>query len=94
MPIGIRRYKSLKVGERVFSVGSPRGLENTLGEGLISGLGTSNNVELIQTTAPISSGYSGGGLFDENGNLVGITTFRIKNSESLNFAISVDSFLR
>jgi S1-C subfamily serine protease len=48
----------------------------------------------VQTTAAISGGSSGGGLFDEKGNLIGITTFRIRDAESLNFAISIDEYLR
>ncbi len=88
----IRSFNGLRIGERVFSVGSPRGLENTFGEGLISGLRKSKNRRLIQTTAPISPGSSGGALFDAFGKLIGITTFRLKDSESLNFAIAVDEY--
>ena len=89
----LRHHDELKVGERVFTVGSPNGLENTLGEGLLSGKRTLKNRDYLQTSAPISPGSSGGGLFDASGNLIGITTFIIKEAQNLNFAIPVAPFL-
>jgi S1-C subfamily serine protease len=91
---GFRKYQDLKIGETVYSVGSPQGLENTLGIGIVSGKRNLDKVQLIQTTAQISQGSSGGGLFDHFGNLVGITTFRVKESEGLNFAIAIDNFTK
>jgi len=79
----------LRVGQRVYAIGAPRGLELTLSDGLISGLrqGADGSLQLIQTTAPVSPGSSGGGLFDQDGRLVGITTFILKESQNLNFAV-------
>jgi S1-C subfamily serine protease len=91
---GMRRYTDLKVGESVYTIGSPRGLESSLGQGIISGLRALERQHLVQTTAQISPGSSGGGLFDQSGNLVGITTFRLKESGGLNFAIAVDNYFR
>jgi len=88
----LRRYDSLEVGERVYTVGSPSGLQNTLGEGVVSGLRVDEDVRYVQTTAPISPGSSGGGLFDAAGNLVGITTFLLEDAQNLNFAIAVEEF--
>lgn len=91
---GVRAASQLKVGERVYTVGSPMGIESTLGEGIVSGLHQVKDITLVQTTAQVSPGSSGGGLFDTRGNLVGITTFKIKgeHSESLNFAIPASGF--
>ena len=89
---GVRPSAGLKIGERVYAVGSPRGLELTMSEGIISGLRIIRKSRYIQTTAPISHGSSGGGLFDEGGNLIGITTFAIKKSQSLNFALAADEY--
>lgn len=75
------------IGDRVFAIGSPLGLNNSITDGIVSGLRNFNGVKLIQTSAAISKGNSGGGLFDGNGNLIGITTFKIKDGENLNFAI-------
>jgi S1-C subfamily serine protease len=91
---GIRQFSSLKVGERVYSVGAPSGLERTLGEGIISGLRSSKKDRFVQTTAPISPGSSGGGLFDSSGNLIGVTTFLVKEAQSINFAIAAEDFWR
>jgi hypothetical protein len=89
---GLRKYDNLAIGETVYSVGSPKGLENTLGQGIISGKRELSELKLIQTTAQISKGSSGGGLFDRFGNLIGITTFKMADSEGLNFAIAIDNF--
>jgi S1-C subfamily serine protease len=89
---GIRRYNDLKVGEQVYTVGSPSGLENTIGEGLLSGLRYDDDNRYIQTSAPISPGSSGGGLFDSMGNLLGITTLYFEGSQNLNFAIPAQDF--
>ncbi|MBI3484410.1 MAG: trypsin-like peptidase domain-containing protein [Acidobacteria bacterium] len=77
------------VGERVYAVGAPQGLELTLSDGLISGL----RGGLIQTTAAISKGSSGGGLFDDAGRLVGITSFYFAKGQQLNFAIRAENIL-
>jgi TPR repeat protein len=87
-----RRYGDLRVGERVYAIGSPKGLENTLSEGIISGLRTVDGIRYIQITAPITNGSSGGGLFDERGRLIGITTLGAKTG-NLNFAVTVDEAL-
>lgn len=79
----------LVVGDKVFAVGSPIGMANSLSEGIVSGLRIRQNVSLIQTTAPISRGSSGGGLFDAQGNLVGITTFKLIAGENINFAVDL-----
>lgn len=79
-------------GQRVFALGNPQGLELTLSDGLISALRKSDSgrLVLIQTTAPISQGSSGGGLFDENGRLIGITTLLFAEGQNLNFAIPIN----
>ncbi|MBK6743466.1 MAG: TonB family protein [Hydrogenophilales bacterium] len=85
-PAVIGNTTKLRIGERVFAVGAPEGLELTFSEGLVSGI----RDMLIQTSAPISSGSSGGGLFDTNGRLLGLTTLMHKRGQNLNFAIPVD----
>ncbi len=88
-PVALRASGELMVGERVFAVGSPQGLELTLSEGLVSGLRPHQGRVLVQTSAPISPGSSGGGLFDEQGRLVGITTFQFQG-QNLNFALPTE----
>jgi tetratricopeptide (TPR) repeat protein len=71
----------------VYAIGSPEGLELTFSEGVISALRDTEGVRMVQTSAAISPGSSGGGLFDAQGNLVGVTTFYLKEGQSLNFAL-------
>ncbi|MBS7806043.1 serine protease [Variovorax sp. PCZ-1] len=88
--VGIVSVDTLKVGQKAFAIGNPRGLEVTLSDGLVSGLRRSDDgktIEFVQTTAPISPGSSGGGLFDNQGRLIGITTLIRRDSQNLNFAV-------
>ena len=78
---------SISPGTRVFAIGSPRGLELSISEGLVSAIREFKGSYLIQTSAPISGGSSGGGLFNDNGELVGITTFGMRDGQNLNFAL-------
>lgn len=89
-PVKIGSTKSLKVGTRVFAVGAPKGLELSLSEGIVSSLREIEGGQYIQTTAPISPGSSGGGLFDEDGKLLGLTTFYLADGQNLNFAVPVE----
>jgi len=89
-----RPSRTLKVGERVYAIGAPRGLEQTLTEGLVSGLPSAAGQTLVQTSAAISGGSSGGGLFDHRGSLIGITAMYLRESQNLNFAIPADSVER
>jgi S1-C subfamily serine protease len=86
-PVEVRPSSKLATGEHVYAIGSPEGLELTFSEGVISALRETEGVHMIQTSAPISPGSSGGGLFDAHGNLVGITSFQLREGQSLNFAI-------
>ncbi len=89
---GVRRVDDLKVGETVYSVGTPNGLERSFNQGLISGLRQWEGVRIVQNTAPIWFGSSGGGLFDERGNLVGITTAIASNMPNTAFSIAAEDF--
>ena len=82
--------KTLKVGAKVYAIGAPKGLELTLSDGIVSSLRPVDGGHYIQTTAAISPGSSGGGLFDENGALVGLTTFYLAEGQNLNFAVPVE----
>jgi len=89
-PVSLRPSSTLAVGERVYAVGAPRGLQLTLSDGLISGLRDYENGRIVQTSAAISPGSSGGGLFDASGTLIGITSFGITESQNLNFALPAE----
>ena len=89
-PVVLGTAKKLKVGQRVYAIGAPEDLELTLSEGLISSLRPHEGADYIQTSAAISLGSSGGGLFDDQGQLIGITTFYHAEGQNLNFALPVD----
>ena len=88
----VRHYDTLEVGEDVYGLGAPRGLDLSLSDGLVSQLREVDGQRVIQTNAAISPGSSGGGLFDGEGNLVGIMTAKIadENTEGIGFAIPAD----
>jgi serine protease Do len=83
---------ALAVGERVFAIGSPLGLERTVTEGILSTKTREFQGELyLQTTAQINPGNSGGPLFDMSGAVVGITNMKITFGEGLGFAIPIEA---
>ncbi|HEX6136302.1 MAG TPA: trypsin-like peptidase domain-containing protein [Casimicrobiaceae bacterium] len=86
----IGSVNSLRTGQRVYAIGAPAGLELTISEGIVSALRKVDEGTVIQTTAPISPGSSGGGLFDLSGQLVGIMTFQHRYGQNLNFALPAD----
>ncbi|MCL4819181.1 MAG: trypsin-like peptidase domain-containing protein [Vicinamibacteria bacterium] len=91
-PASIRASKELAVGERVFAIGAPQGLELSISDGLVAQLRPEAGSVRIQTTAAISPGSSGGGLFDERGALVGITSYSALRGQNLNFALPTEWF--
>jgi serine protease Do len=83
---------ALSVGERVFAIGSPLGLERTVTEGILSTKTRQMAGELyLQTTTQINPGNSGGPLFNMSGEVVGITNMKITFGEGLGFAIPIES---
>ena len=83
---------ALSVGERVFAIGSPMGLERTVTEGIVSTKTRPMQGELyLQTTAQINPGNSGGPLFDLRGEVVGVTNMKITFGEGLGFAIPAEA---
>lgn len=75
-----------KVGEKVVAIGSPKGLENTISEGIVSSYREHRN--LIQISLPITHGSSGGPLMNIYGEVVGITTSGMGTAD-LNFAMNI-----
>jgi hypothetical protein len=81
------------VGEKVFAIGNPLGLEGSLSDGLVSGFRQIGDREMIQFSAPISPGSSGGPLLNKDGLVIGIVTASIRGGQNLNFAVPI-SLLR
>jgi len=80
-----------EVGENVYVISSPLGLENTISEGILSGKREIDpKSKILQITAAISEGSSGSPVFNKNGEVIGIATFILKEAQNLNFAMPVN----
>ena len=77
----------LEVGTAIYAVGNPRGLEGSLSEGIISAFRSVGESSLLQITAAISPGSSGGPILDGTGKVVGVSVATYKGGQNLNFAI-------
>jgi serine protease Do len=86
-PLKIAKIKPL-IGEDIFAIGSPKGLTNSLTKGTISGFRDNHR---IQIDATIDHGSSGGPLFNERGEVIGITTSGLGTGSELNFAVNIQA---
>ncbi|MEM2546266.1 MAG: trypsin-like peptidase domain-containing protein [Candidatus Bathyarchaeia archaeon] len=102
-PLEIVSSSTLKVGDIVIAVGNPFGLTGSMTVGIVSALGRTITEEqtggypianVIQTTAPLNPGNSGGPLLNLEGQVVGITTAIVSDSQGLGFAIPSNTILR
>ncbi|NHJ85935.1 MAG: trypsin-like serine protease [Asgard group archaeon] len=102
-PLNIISSTDLQVGDPVIAIGSPMGLDNTMTIGIVSQVGRTiegSNIgsyliaNVIQTSVAINPGNSGGPLLDYQGNVVGITTAIVEDSEGLGFAIPSNTILK
>lgn len=85
---------SLQQGDPVYALGAPKGLELTFTNGIVSSFRKSNAQFLIQTTAPIAPGSSGGPLFDRMGRVVGVTTSLISDAPGIYFSVGIGDVKR
>lgn len=76
-----------QIGEQIFVAGNPKGLSGTFSDGLVSGIREIENRKLIQISAPISPGSSGGPVVNKSSSLVGVSVGGISDGQNLNFAI-------
>ncbi len=91
LPLGVG-IDAVVVGEEVMAVGNPEGLEGTVSSGIVSALrfDSDMDINLIQTTTPISKGSSGGPLLNMRGEVIGVNTYTYVRGQNLNFAVPVD----
>jgi hypothetical protein len=83
-------FSKVEIGEAIYVIGNPSGLEGTFSQGIVSGIRTIENEKLLQITAPISPGSSGGPVMNNNGEVIGISVATLRNGQNLNFAIPID----
>ncbi len=91
-PLG--NSSDVKPGDKIFVIGNPLGAEElklSISDGIISGVRDLNEgYKVLQITAPISPGNSGGPILDENAEVVGLVVFRLREGENLNFAVPIN----
>jgi hypothetical protein len=86
-PVGLGDSDKVAIGDQVVAIGNPKGLQGTVSDGIVSGVRDFDGRRYIQTTAPVSPGSSGGGLFAMDCTLVGITTLMVRDAQNLNMAV-------
>ena len=88
-PLSLADVSKIEVGQEVFALGNPKGLEGTISPGIISGssLRQIENENLIQITAPISPGSSGGPVVNRQGEVIGVAVASLKEGQILNFVV-------
>lgn len=91
-PVRLRNASTVRIGEEVFTIGSPKGFERTISRGIISNKIKYQTTAILQTDASISPGSSGGGLFDTHSRLIGITFSKNEGegAEGLGFALPTE----
>lgn len=91
VPIPLYRgSKALVRGQKVVAIGSPLGFFNSVSDGIISGFRNFDGVNMIQFTAPISHGSSGGAVLNMYGEVIGISTAGVDSGQNINLAVSYE----
>ena len=85
--LSIEDDRATQVGDPVYAMGNPLGMDGTFSDGLVSQRRIVQGVELIQISAPISPGSSGGPVLNENGHAIGIATLTLTDGQNLNLAV-------
>lgn len=85
LPLNLGNSVSVHIGETIYAVGNPKGYEGTVSNGIISGIREAD--KLIQMTAPISRGSSGGPVINSKGEVIGVSVLSRTDGQNLNFAI-------
>lgn len=92
LSIALAGTGELRPGQRVLAIGNPLGLERTVSDGLISAVrGIPDELQIIQISAPISPGSSGGPLLNLQGAVIGVTSAGMSEGQNLNFAIGLET---
>jgi serine protease Do len=88
LPLG--KVDKLRPGEPVVAIGHPLGFEDTVSNGLLSGVRKIENLVVLQVSAPIAPGSSGGPIFNERGEVIGVATAILAGGQNLNLGLPAD----
>jgi S1-C subfamily serine protease len=89
-PLPIGDNDKVAIGDEIFVVSNPQDLEGTFTTGIVSGKRKVDKTRLLQISAPISGGSSGGPVLDREAHVVGVATSSLREGQNLNFAITAD----
>lgn len=89
--LALGRSSTVEVGDTVFALSNPLGVfQNTLSQGIVSGIRQGDGYRYLQISAPISHGSSGGPVFNAKGEVIGIAVASLEEGQNLNFAVPID----
>ncbi|MDP8292745.1 MAG: trypsin-like peptidase domain-containing protein [Candidatus Orphnella occulta] len=81
---------NIRIGEQVVAIGNPEGLENTISDGLVSGIRETDGMKFIQTSVPVTGGSSGGPLVNMQGEVIGVISSGLPKEGNINFAVPIN----
>ena len=87
-PLPLADSDLVKQGDKVYAIGYPLGMFNTMSDGIVSSVFAFDDIGIIQTTAAISPGSSGGALLNERGRVIGVTSATLVDGQNMNFAVA------
>jgi serine protease Do len=91
-PLPLGDSQSVRAGDRVVAIGHPLGLDHTISDGLVSAIRElTPKLSMLQISAPISPGSSGGPLLNDRGEVIGVATLVLVKGQNLNFGIPVNA---
>lgn len=91
VPLKLGHSSSVQVGDKLYALGTPLGIfQNTLSEGILSGIRQADGYKIFQLSTPVSHGSSGSPVFNSQGQVVGIVEATIEEGQNLNLAIPID----
>jgi serine protease Do len=89
-PVSLGDSDQARVGEQIVVVGNPEGLEQTVSNGLLSGVRELDDRKLFQISAPISEGSSGSPVFNSRGEVIAVVVSSLESGQNLNFAVPIN----
>jgi S1-C subfamily serine protease len=86
-PLRLGDTAPVVIGDEVYALGNPRGLEGTFSQGIVSAVREVESTAVVQITVPVSPGSSGGPLINRKGEVIGVVTSGVRDGQNLNFAV-------
>lgn len=93
-PLQLGISEAVGVGDEIYAIGNPEGLEGTFSQGLVSSIRLLGGRWLLQITAPISPGSSGGPILNKQGQVIGIAAAFLRQGQNLNFAVPISALVQ